>query len=524
MDDWVDCHLEWVKQVTEIFLQKKRMSFEQFRLQWLPGSFPLNTPGILILARAYKIHVAVFFNNNFWTTDSHHGLERCTVFLLYRGSLVFDNSQRMTSEEFTEWKAYFKKLSKYYDKVHEDNDLKKLREHAKHENRTPKNYVPSDDEEITEVASVGKDTDTEEDSESSSGSSSGDESENNTAASKTDQADVVKDIMPTTEEDSEPSLKNQSAESDEEQHVSSAGMAFKCSECAKIRKLAGALNCKQCSRCAKQAQEMESKNIMPEKKDNTTSTSSEDLDLENMLNETVDKQEDTDFEQNKTTEDDTENNIVDSNVEQNVKKDVQSDDKSIVNNKNKDIDNENDVQSDGVPEKENKEINNKRKENTHAVVLRPCCVSLNKLNIANYKQQTVNKQTETEDKDTGDIVQQLKQNKQKKPAKWKNVSDIGKEIQNIMPNADDRYECPKRKCTRHYGTKRALHRHMLNNHSGNHRFHCIDKNDDGTDCLQSYPSQQLLDQHTRGVHGEGFIAYCGEAYTWPWQQNAHQKD
>ena len=74
----------------------------------------------------------------------------------------------MTAEEFTEQKAYFKKLSKFYDKVHEDNDLRKLCEHAKRENRTPKNYVPSDDDEITEVASVAKDTDTEEDSESSS--------------------------------------------------------------------------------------------------------------------------------------------------------------------------------------------------------------------------------------------------------------------------------------------------------------------------------------------------------------------
>ena len=82
MDDWVDCHLKWIKQVTEVFLEKKRLSFGQFQLQWLHGSFPLNTAGILILARAYKVHVAVFFNNNFWTTGAHHGLERCTVFLM----------------------------------------------------------------------------------------------------------------------------------------------------------------------------------------------------------------------------------------------------------------------------------------------------------------------------------------------------------------------------------------------------------------------------------------------------------
>ena len=132
---------------------------------------------------------------------------------------------------------------------------------------------------------------------------------------------------------------------------------------------------------------------MPAKKDNTTSTSSEELDLENILNETVDQEEDTenktteDDTENKTTEHETENNIVDTNVEQNVKQYVQSDDKS-----------------DGVPETENKEIHKEQKENTHGVVLQPCYVSLNKLNIANYKQQTVSKQKETEDKDTGDIV------------------------------------------------------------------------------------------------------------------------
>ena len=266
------------------------MSFEQFRLQWLHGSFPLNSAGILILATAHKVHITVFFNNNFWTIDAHRGLDRYTVFLLYRGSLVFEDSCRMTSAEFTEWKAYFKKLEKYYDKVHEDEDLRKLCEHAKCKNHTPKNYVPTDDEdeEIMEVCSVTKDTETDEDDESSSGSSGGEYSEKKTEASKTEQGNAVKDIMPTTDDDSEAGIENGSEESDEEQLVSSAGMAFKCSLCANIWKMKGALNCKKCSQCAKKVQEKEQQNIMPENKENTTSPSSEELDLENILNESVD--------------------------------------------------------------------------------------------------------------------------------------------------------------------------------------------------------------------------------------------
>ena len=77
----------------------------------------------------------------------------------------------------------------------------------------------------------------------------------------------------------------------------------------------GALNCKQCSQCAKGR---ESENIMPANK----TSSSEELDLENMLNETVEK--DTEIEQNK--QDETEQNVADKAVslEEEGKKDIEN--------------------------------------------------------------------------------------------------------------------------------------------------------------------------------------------------------
>ena len=143
MEDWVDNHLDWVQQVTKTFLSKKRMSFEQFRLQWLHSSFPLNSAGILILARAYKIHVAVFFNDHFWTTDSRTGLDRCSVFLLYRGNLVFENSRRLTTSEFDEKRPLMKKLEQYYATPEPDTSLEKLHERAK-KSVTSKNMIESD--------------------------------------------------------------------------------------------------------------------------------------------------------------------------------------------------------------------------------------------------------------------------------------------------------------------------------------------------------------------------------------------
>ena len=417
----------------------------------------------------------------------------------------------MTSEEFTERKAYFKKLSKYYDKVHEENDLRKLHECAQHENRTPKNYVPNDEEseEITEVGSVAKDTESEEEGESSSGSSGAEEADR-----KEKQDDIVKDIMPTTEEESGSGV-DSSDESDDEQHVSSAGMAFKCSECAKIRRLQGALNCNQCSKCSKNSK---SKNIMPEIK---TSASSDDLDLEHMLNETVDYTKEQDVEQDMDEAESVVANDRTDNIEQNKKTEDKSENNAAVQedvtmdqNVNKDIDN-------NQPTKENL----LKEEKKHGFIVRPCSVILDKLDIGKPKaitDQEQNKTNETEDENEVEFVQQ--QPTKKTTSKKRNISDIGKELQNIIPNSDDRYMCPKKRCTCDYGTKRALHRHLLNNHSANKRFHCLDKNDDGTDCLQSYSSKQLLDQHTRGVHSKGFIAYCGKSYTWPWQRNDHQKD
>ena len=101
------------------------------------------------------------------------------------------------------------------------------------------------------------------------------------------------------------------------------------------------------------------------------------------------------------------------------------------------------------------------------------------------------------------------------PAKKRKMSKIGKLIQNLQPNRHGRYVCPTAKCYKDYRAKRAVHRHIKNNHSGNRRFYCKETFDDGTKCDSDYPSKQLLDQHFHGIHGDGFVAYCGMSFTWP---------
>ena len=99
MDKWVEKHTDWVKDVTHSYFEKKNIKFERFLEQWLHPQFPLSIPGILIMSGAYKLHTAVFFNNHFWTTCVETDLNKVSVFLLYHGNLVFEDSRCMTNSE-----------------------------------------------------------------------------------------------------------------------------------------------------------------------------------------------------------------------------------------------------------------------------------------------------------------------------------------------------------------------------------------------------------------------------------------
>ena len=52
----------------------------------------------------------------------------------------------------------------------------------------------------------------------------------------------------------------------------------------------------------------------------------------------------------------------------------------------------------------------------------------------------------------------------------------------------------------------------------------MNRNEDGTDCLRDFGSQQILNQHIQGEHGPGFEAYCGEVFKWPHEHSYHQQE
>ena len=97
-----DTHWEWLEKVSASFLCKgKRHETLDSYLKYLPvEAFPLDLLAILIYARMCHEHVAVFVGEHYWTTHVDDDFHKCRVFLAYRGELVFDDSRMMTGPEY----------------------------------------------------------------------------------------------------------------------------------------------------------------------------------------------------------------------------------------------------------------------------------------------------------------------------------------------------------------------------------------------------------------------------------------
>ena len=60
----------------------------------------MNEVGIMLLARFFHGHKAIFVNEKWWSTRKDGNLSHVNIFLAYRGDKVFDNSRLMTTAEY----------------------------------------------------------------------------------------------------------------------------------------------------------------------------------------------------------------------------------------------------------------------------------------------------------------------------------------------------------------------------------------------------------------------------------------
>ena len=106
-------------------------TWEQFKHELFYAPFTLNIVGIMIWARAYHVHVRVFFGYNYWTTHCDHDLNKVHVFLLYRGNNWYDDTCCVGGMEYRERYKEFtrnaRRIERHFKKI---SDAKKQKMEA----------------------------------------------------------------------------------------------------------------------------------------------------------------------------------------------------------------------------------------------------------------------------------------------------------------------------------------------------------------------------------------------------------
>ena len=76
-------HRDWIYKITLSHFKKTGRSLDSYLKYWLVPAFPLNEVGIMLLARFFYGHVAIFVNEKGWSTRTDWNLSKINVFLIY---------------------------------------------------------------------------------------------------------------------------------------------------------------------------------------------------------------------------------------------------------------------------------------------------------------------------------------------------------------------------------------------------------------------------------------------------------
>ena len=145
LHNFVDDYEDWCQQVLAFILSRKKMSWNWFKKTWLADAFPLDEIGIMFFARCFKCYICILFNTHFWTTHKDNNLRQCSIFLAYRGNMVYEDTVPMTEDEYKVSAEAIRCIQAKFDErtLVEENDKQPLRC-----SKRKRNVITSDDEEL----------------------------------------------------------------------------------------------------------------------------------------------------------------------------------------------------------------------------------------------------------------------------------------------------------------------------------------------------------------------------------------
>ena len=138
-------HKDWCRKAASYVVAKKGWKYETFIKRFF--SCALEPVGIHIWARCFKRHVAVLVNTYFWTTHKDNDLDKCDVFLVYRGYNMFEDTRIMKHDEYQLYSDAIARTQAIMDERDLQQNVTEM--HSSYSKRVDR--IISDDEEYVDL-------------------------------------------------------------------------------------------------------------------------------------------------------------------------------------------------------------------------------------------------------------------------------------------------------------------------------------------------------------------------------------
>ena len=95
-----EAHENFIKNTASDLLKRKGLSVAEYCGNIIKPQCPLDEIGLVLFAHLYKIHICVFVEGKFWTTDIEETIKSADICLVYCGKLrFFDTVQKGSLSE-----------------------------------------------------------------------------------------------------------------------------------------------------------------------------------------------------------------------------------------------------------------------------------------------------------------------------------------------------------------------------------------------------------------------------------------
>ena len=81
--------MTWIASVGENILSRKGLKIEDNVNDLQELATPIDQLGLLIIARMYHRHFAVFMKDGVWSTRANNSIENCAIYFTYNGGSSF---------------------------------------------------------------------------------------------------------------------------------------------------------------------------------------------------------------------------------------------------------------------------------------------------------------------------------------------------------------------------------------------------------------------------------------------------